>query len=419
VEQFQLSNGIQVVTEHIGSTRSVALGIWVKTGSRNETIMQNGITHFIEHMLFKGTSRYSAREIAEFFDGLGGNINAFTSKENTCYYFIVLDEHFEKALEVLADMFFHSIFDVEELEKEKKVIYEEIAMYEDTPDDQVHDLIAEAAFSSHPLAYPILGNFERLQAFQATDLRAYMLKQYSNSNIVISVAGNFNNHLNDLLERYFSLHQNQQVNDIVQPATFQSGLTTRTKQTEQNHLCLALPGLPLGDQQTYAMNALNNILGGGMSSRLFQEIREQRGLAYSVYTYHTAFSDSGLFVVYAGTAPEQTQEVLEVITSVLQDVLINGVSELELKRTKEQLKGNFILSTESSHSKMMRLGRNQLMLGRHHSTDEVLKKIDQLDTDQLLQVAERILNHHVSLAMVGVDDTALHNFRRDQLVISR
>jgi predicted Zn-dependent peptidase len=233
------------------------------------------------------------------------------------------------------------------------------------------------------------------------------------------VAGNFTGQLINQLERHFSFHQNQQTNATVQQATIQSGLVTRTKQTEQNHICLALPGLPLGDQQMYAMNALNNILGGGMSSRLFQEIREQRGLAYSVYTYHSAYSDSGLFVIYAGTAPEQTQEVLEVMTSVLQDVLIHGVSEHELKRTKEQLKGNFILSTESSNSKMMRLGRNQLMLGRHHSTDEVLKQIDRIDTEQIALIANRVLNHPVSLAMVGIDDTAVQQFRRDQLVISR
>ena len=204
---YKLSNGISVVSEHIPSTRSVSFGIWVKAGSRNETSVTNGITHLIEHMLFKGTSKYSANEIANIFDGLGGNINAFTSKENTCYYFVVLDQHLPKALEVLADMFFHSLFDAEELEKEKNVVYEEIAMYDDTPDDHVHDLIASAAFSEHSLAYPILGDIERLQSFQSNDLHNYMKTHYSLSNIVISIAGNISDDLPQLLEQHFAFYQ--------------------------------------------------------------------------------------------------------------------------------------------------------------------------------------------------------------------
>jgi predicted Zn-dependent peptidase len=418
VNIYKLSNGISVVSEHIPSTRSVSFGIWVKAGSRNESSATNGITHLIEHMLFKGTSNYSAIEIANIFDGFGGNINAFTSKENTCYYFVVLDQHLPKALAVLADMFFHSSFDADELEKEKNVVYEEIAMYDDTPDDHVHDLIASAAFQDHSIAFPILGDVERLQTFHSNDLRNYMNTHYSLSNIVISIAGNISDELPNLLEQHFSFYSNQgEIASFITP-NFQGGVSFRQKQTEQHHLCLALPGIPLGDKRTYSMSVLNNIIGGGMSSRLFQEIREQRGLAYSVYSYHGAYSDSGLFVIYAGTLPKQSAMLLDVTMDVLSQIAINGVLEDELVRTKEQLKGNFILSSESSSSRMHRMGRNELMLGKHLTMDEVLQKLDSVTIEEIAELASHLFSQPFAIAMVGNDDKVLQSFRRDQLVLS-
>ncbi len=417
MNNYTLSNGISVVSEKIPSTRSVSFGIWVKAGSRNETSSTNGITHLIEHMIFKGTSKYTANEIANLFDGLGGNINAFTSKENTCYYFVVLDQHLPKALAVLADMFFHSLFASDELEKEKNVVYEEISMYEDTPDDQVHDLIAAAAYKSHSLAFPILGDYERLQSFESEHLHNYMKSNYSLSNIVISVAGNIDEQLPQLLEEHFSFFQNNTTQQAVESPLFHSDVHFRQKQTEQHHICLALPGLKLGDARTYSMSVLNNIIGGGMSSRLFQEIREQRGLAYSVYSYHAAYTDCGMFVVYAGTTPKQTELLLDVTMGVLGGISKSGINEEELFRTKEQLKGNFILASESSSSRMHRMGRNQLMLGKHLTMDEVLNKIDCVTLEDVHLLAKDIFAHPLALAMVGNDDAAIQTFRRDQLVI--
>ena len=400
------------------ATRSVAFGIWVKVGSRNETMLNNGITHLIEHMIFKGTERYSAREIAEIFDGLGGNINAFTSKENTCYFFIVLDEHLPKALEILTDMFFHSQFSEEELSKEKLVIDEEIAMYEDTPDDTVHDLIAAATFGNHPLGNTILGTQDHLKSFHSKDLKEYMEQHYTPQQIVLSIAGQFDETILDLLEEKFGNYHNSKPNSMMTIPIFQNQMLVQTKSTEQNHICLGLPGLSMTDKHYFSMNILNNIIGGGMSSRLFQEIREQRGLAYSVYSYHTSYVDSGLFVIYVGTTPQQTNEVIDVTIDVLARLKNNGLTIEELNRTKEQLKGNFILSNESSASRMNRNGRQQLMIGKCLSNDEVLSNISAVSLDDVQQLIIRLLEQPLSAAIIGPNVETMNTFRRDQLVSS-
>ena len=365
MNHYTLPNGLRVVLEHIPTCRSVSFGIWAKTGSRNETRAQNGISHFIEHMLFKGTDRHSAKDIAEIFDGIGGNINAFTTKEYTCYYVKVLDEHLPLAMEVLADMFFHSRFDPAELDKERNVILEEISMYEDTPDDLVHDLMAKAVFGDHSLGQTILGLEENLHRFQSEDLRTYMQEFYGIDNIVVSMAGNFNDDVMKLVEQHFGGYANAGRDIPLEKPVFHSDLLYHHKTTEQNHICLSLPGCSMKDERQYAMILLNNAIGGGMSSRLFQEIREKRGLAYSVYSYHTAYLDSGVFTIYTGTAPKQTEEVLKVSMEIIGDIIQNGMSEAELRKGKEQLKGSLILSLESTSSRMTRLGKSELILGRH------------------------------------------------------
>lgn len=417
MNKTQLSNGLRVVTEKIPSCRSVSFGIWVKTGSRNETPEQGGISHFIEHMLFKGTSRFSAKDIAEEFDAIGGNVNAFTSKEYTCFYAKVLDEHLSIAVDVLSDMFFHSLFDAEELRKEKNVILEEISMYEDTPDDMVHDLITEAAYGDHPLALPILGTEEKLLAMTPDHLRQYMREKYTIENTVISVAGNIDDSLLDLLEKYFGAFGNHGPSDSLAVPEFLSGLRFHKKKTEQNHICLSFPGLATGDDRQYAMVLLNNAIGGGMSSRLFQEIREKRGLAYSVYSYHSSSADSGLFTVYAGTAPKQTEDVLKLTQEILQDVAQNGLTQSELSKGKEQLKGSLILSLESTSSRMTRLGKNELMLGRHFTLDEMINRIDAVTMDDVDYCIKGMFRSPFALAMVGGSDRAISGLRRDELVI--
>jgi predicted Zn-dependent peptidase len=412
----RLSNGLRVVMEQIPTCRSVSFGIWVKTGSRNERDDNNGISHFIEHMLFKGTERHSAQQIAEVFDGIGGNVNAFTSKEYTCYYAKVLDEHLPIAVDVLADMFFHSQLDVAELEKEKNVIFEEISMYEDTPDDLVHDLVAKASYGSHPLGYAILGTEDNLAKMTPDDLRAYMADHYTVENTVIAAAGNLDDRALELIERHFGTFAARSGETAETEPDFLAELLFHEKQTEQNHICLTLPGLSVREENLYSMILLNNAIGGGMSSRLFQEIREKRGLAYSVYSYHTAHADSGLFTIYAGTAPKQTEEVLKVTMELLEDVKRSGITPAELKKGKEQLKGSLILSLESTGSRMNRLGKNELMLGKHYSLDEMLRRIDAVTMDDIEKLIGSLFGRPFAVAMVGASDEPLRNFRRDALV---
>ncbi|WP_152392518.1 M16 family metallopeptidase [Paenibacillus guangzhouensis] len=407
-----LSNGLRVVMEQIPTFRSVSFGIWVRTGSRNEHEENNGISHFIEHMLFKGTDRYTAKEIAETFDAIGGNVNAFTSKEYTCYYAKVLDEHLPIAVDVLADMFFASKFDSEDMDKEKNVILEEIAMYEDTPDDMVHDSVSRAALGNHPLSYSILGIEERLKAMTSDDLRQYMQEHYTIENTVISVAGNINDQTLALLEKHFgkfNIHGKAQ--QLAAP-DFDGQVIYHKKKTEQNHICISMPGCSSSDPRLYGMVILNNAIGGGMSSRLFQEIREKRGLAYSVYSYHSSYVDTGLFTIYAGTAPKQTKEVLDLTMEVMNEVVANGLTESEFSKGKEQLKGSLILSLESTSSRMNRLGKNELMLGRHFTLDEMIERIEAVTMQDMESLLQQMVAVPFAVAMVGSSDKALNQIER-------
>ncbi|NBD22416.1 M16 family metallopeptidase [Paenibacillus glycinis] len=419
MNNYKLSNGLRVVVEYIPTCRSVSFGIWVKTGSRNETPENNGISHFIEHMLFKGTERHNAKDIADLFDGLGGNVNAFTAKEYTCYFAKVLDQHLPIAVDALADMFFNSKMDATELSKEKNVILEEISMYEDTPDDKVHDEASRAAYGDHPLAYSILGLEERLNAMDGDVLRGYMNSHYRIDNTVVSVAGNVEEAaLLELLEKHFGAFKTTGSELEVTTPVFSGNYLFHKKKTEQNHICISFPGCSIADPLQYAMILLNNAIGGGMSSRLFQEIREKRGLAYSVYSYHTSYADSGLFTVYAGTAPKQTKEVLDLTLEQMHDLATKGLTDAELQRGKEQLKGSLILSLESTSSRMNRLGKNELMLGRHFTLDQMLERIDAVQMGDIREVTKRILSVPFSVAMVGSNDKAAAAIGRDSLVSS-
>lgn len=416
MNKYVLNNGLRVIVEPIPTCRSVSFGIWVKTGSRNEDAQNNGISHFIEHMLFKGTDKYSAKDIAEIFDGIGGNVNAFTSKEYTCYYAKVLDEHLPIAVEVLADMFFRSSFDPTELEKEKNVIFEEISMYEDTPDDMVHDLIAKATFDSHSLGYTIIGTEDNLSAMNSDTLRQYMKDQYSIDRTVIAIAGNVDDSLMALIEKHFGEFHNSGVEQTLVTPSFSGNLMFHEKKSEQNHICLALPGLSAKDDRLYAMVLLNNAIGGGMSSRLFQEIREKRGMAYSVYSYHTSYQDGGMFTVYTGTAPKQTADVLKVTMEIMSEIKDTGLTAAELKKGKEQMKGSLILSLESTSSRMNRLGKNELMLGKHNTMDEIIERIEKVQLADIQNLAREMMSVPFALSMVGQKDDVIDGFRRDQLV---
>ncbi|RXZ76911.1 insulinase family protein [Paenibacillaceae bacterium] len=420
MNKYILKNGLRVVVENIPTCRSVSFGIWVKTGSRSETPENNGVSHFIEHMLFKGTAERSAKDIADVFDGIGGNVNAFTSKEYTCYFAKVLDEHLPIAVEALSDMFFESQFDPGELAKEKNVILEEIAMYEDTPDDKVHDDASVASYGNHPLAYSILGEKERLLAMDSAALKQFMQEHYRIDNTVVSLAGNINDQdALALLEQYFGKFDNKGQSAVYVPPVFDGQYHFHKKKTEQNHICLSFPGYSLTDSNLYAMILLNNAIGGGMSSRLFQEIREKRGLAYSVYSYHTSYADAGLFTIYAGTAPKQTKDVLDLTVEMMGELAVKGLGDDELHRGKEQLKGSLILGLESTSSRMNRNGKNELMLGRHYTLDEMLQRIEDVSMQQIKQAVDQLLSVPFAVAMVGSSDKAAAGLGRDCLVSSK
>ncbi|NLP50513.1 pitrilysin family protein [Bacillus sp. RO1] len=395
------SNGVRIVLENIPHVRSVAIGVWIGTGSRNEDNVNNGVSHFLEHMFFKGTETKNAREIAEAFDSIGGQVNAFTSKEYTCYYAKVMDEHSSYALGVLADMFFHSIFDEEELKKEKNVVYEEIKMYEDAPDDIVHDVLARASYGNHPLGYPILGTEETLSAFNGNTLREYMKETYTPDNVVISVAGNIDESFVKEIEDLFGSYETgYSKREYVKPS-FETGRIAKKKTTEQAHLCIGYDGLQIGDKDIYNLIVLNNVLGGSMSSRLFQDVREERGLAYSVYSYHSTFQDNGMLTIYGGTGSNQLDLLFETIQQTLNTLKRDGITKKELVNSKEQIKGSLMLSLESTNSRMSRNGKNELLLGRHRSLDDILERINSITEESVNNLATKIFTDEYSVALIS------------------
>ncbi|MBM6618394.1 M16 family metallopeptidase [Bacillus suaedaesalsae] len=403
IKKFTCNNGVRIVLENIPHVRSVAIGVWIGTGSRNETKENNGVSHFLEHMFFKGTKTRSAREIAESFDSIGGQVNAFTSKEYTCYYAKVLDDHSNYALEVLADMFFNSTFDEEELNKEKNVVYEEIKMYEDTPDDIVHDLLSRATYKDHSLGYPILGTEETLSAFNGDSLRQYMRETYTPENVVVSVAGNIDDSFIKEIENYFGSFESTATPQETIVPSFHSDKLTRKKDTEQAHLCLGYEGLPVGHQDIYSLIVLNNVLGGSMSSRLFQEVREQRGLAYSVYSYHSSYKDGGMLTVYGGTGSQQLNVLYETIQNTLLTLMDKGITTKELQNSKEQIKGNLMLSLESTNSRMSRNGKNELLLKQHRTLDEILENINEVTEETVNELGRKLFNTAPSVSLVSPD----------------
>ncbi|MCR6111069.1 insulinase family protein [Bacillus sp. A301a_S52] len=401
IKRYECKNGVRIVFEPIETVRSVAVGIWVGTGSRFEKKEENGMSHFIEHMFFKGTKSRSAHEIAESFDSIGGHVNALTSKEYTCYYAKVLDTHAKYAVDVLADMYFNSTFEKRELEKEKGVVLEEIKMYEDTPDDLVHDLLSKASYGDHPLGFPILGTEQTLDSFSSDDLFSYMNQYYHANNVVISICGNVDESFVSYVEDLFSSLPGTAFPDVkLEKPAFIPDKIVRQKETEQAHLCLGFDGYALDDDKIYSLILMNNALGGSMSSRLFQEIRENRGLAYSVFSYHSAYKDSGMLTVYAGSAPEQLERTFDVMLETIAKVAENGLTDKELKNGKEQLKGGLMLGLESTNSRMSRNGKNELLLGKHRSLNDITNAIDSVTMADIKATSEDILSKEYSLTLI-------------------
>jgi predicted Zn-dependent peptidase len=386
-----LNNGIRVVSETIPHVRSVSIGIWVNVGSRHEPPELGGISHVIEHMFFKGTEKRSAQEIAVAIDSIGGEMNAFTSRENTTYYAKVLDEHLPIAVDLLSDVFLYSRLKPEDLDKERKVILEEIKMVEDTPDDLIHDILSQVAWPDHPLGRSILGTKDTVKALTRQHLEEYIARHYHPLEIIISVTGNFEHDalISLLNEKLGQFTRKGDAKEETTP-TFQRHVYLKRKELEQVQICLASRGLQVPHEDRYGLSALNTILGSSMSSRLFQEIRETRGLAYSIYSYSSAFRDTGLLVVYAGTDQSTTVEVVRLILHEFTSFKEKGVGEPELKRAKDQMKGSLMLSMESTTNRMSQLARQEIYFGRHFSLDRLLKDIDEVTPEQVQRLANQL-----------------------------
>ena len=403
VQVTTCQNGVRIVSEHLPYTRSISIGIWVNAGSRYELPEENGITHFIEHMLFKGTANRTAKLIAESFDRIGGEINAFTSKEHTCYYAKVLDHHADIALDILSDMFFNSTFAHDELEREKQVVLEEIYMSEDAPDDDVHEKLWTVMYPNDALGRPILGTEQTIMTFNKDMILHYMAKHYGPENVVISVAGNITPELLANIEKLFGSYKASEyaVKPVLTHPTFKPGEIVKLRDTEQAHLAISFPAINIKDSKMYGFVALNNIIGGNMSSRLFQEVREDRGLAYAIYSYHTSYADVGSFTIYGSASKSNLSAMQHTIDATLLDLVTGGITEQELTDAKDQLKGSFVLGLEGSEAHMTRNGVNELIHGEHKSVDEVLERIDAITMDMINDLITDILLAEPAIAIIG------------------
>jgi len=401
-QKHVLPNGVRILTEEIDYVRSVAIGIWVGAGSRNETEGYEGISHFIEHMFFKGTEKRTARQLAESLEAVGGQLNAFTTKEFTCYYAKVLDEDIALAIDALSDMFFNSRFDSKEIEKEKNVVIEEIKMYQDTPDELIHDLFSQYVWNEHPLGKPILGAEDTIKDLNRDKIQRYLQTKYTPDKVVIAVAGKIDQ--DEILKQLSIFGDFQRKREDVAVGEPNGSVIRKAvgKDTEQMNLVIGVPGLGQDDEDMYVMHIINNILGGGLSSRLFQEIREQRGLAYSVYSYHSTFVDTGLFAIYAGTSPAKTQDVIQCILNEMNIIKAEGITEEELKRTKAQIKGNLYLGLESVSSRMSRIGKTELSFGKVKTAEEAVEKLEKVTLSDVKRVLERLwIQDKISILTLG------------------
>lgn len=403
VSRSVLPNGLRVISEAMPGVPSVTIGIWVENGSRFETPEQNGISHFLEHLFFKGTERRSATKIAEEIDAVGGVLNAFTSKEYTCYYAKVLAEHLPLAIDLLGDIFRHSRFDPAEIDRERAVVLQEISQVEDTPDDYVHDLFNLHYWPGHPLGFPICGRAETVQQFGQRDLLAFLAARYQPDRIIIAAAGNLTHAvLVDWVEREFGVLSGATGANLAPPPVPAFELYTEEKSLEQVHICIGTRGVPQCAPERYAGYLLSTALGGGMSSRLFQEVRERRGRAYSVYSFLSSYRDAGYLGIYAGTSAEWVEEVVCVIAAELRAVAAAGLRVDELSRVKNQLKGNMLLGLESSDSRMNRVAKNEIYFGHDITPDEVAARIDATSNDQVVRLAQELLRpEEMAMTLLG------------------
>lgn len=392
VERSVFDNGVRVVTETMPDVGSASLGVWVENGSRYETPEQAGISHFLEHLFFKGTDRRTAAQIAEEFEGVGGHFNAFTGKESTCYYAKVLTEHLPLAQDILSDILLHSRFDPEEIDRERTVVIQEILQTEDTPDEYVHDLFSLQYWPEHPLSFPICGRTETVEAFKRQDFIDFITARYRPNRLLIAAAGKVDHTaLVEWAQGAFGGLQGITPDPVDDPPAAHRSFSAIEKPLEQVHLCFGAPGISQTSDDRFAAYLMNTALGGGMSSRLFQEIREKRGRAYSVYSFLSSYADAGYLGIYAGTSAQWIGEVVGLIREQLDALRREGLRPEELARVKNQLKGNLLLGLETTDSRMNRIARNELYMGEDMSPQEVAERIDAPTNDDIVALAGRIL----------------------------
>jgi predicted Zn-dependent peptidase len=417
IRRAVLANGVRLATERMPHVRSVAVGVWLTRGSRHEPAEHTGIAHFVEHMLFKGTPRRSAEEIAQQVDSIGGQIDAFTSKEYAGYYLKVLDEHLPLAVDILADLITNPLFAADDIEKEKKVILEEIKMVEDTPDDLVHEIFAEGFWAGHPLGRPILGNPVSVASLDQATLTQYFANTYVAANFVVVAVGNLvHDNVQALLERALERlpHTGPDVNE--QAPVTASIVQVRKKELEQSHIVFGTPALPQHHPERYAGYALNTTLGGSMSSRLFQNVREKRGLAYAVFSGLSAYQDAGALSIYAGCANEAVAELIDVVVAEIRQMKADGLDPVELRRAKDHLKGSLMLGLESTSSRMSHLARQEMYRDRTAGLDEMLAAIERVTAEDVLRLADRFFADG-SLAVTVLGNVNGLEVTREQLAL--
>jgi predicted Zn-dependent peptidase len=388
-----LPNGLRIICETIPHVHSVSLGVWVAVGSRFEDPYYNGISHFVEHMFFKGTKKRTTKQIAETIDAVGGQLNAFTTKEYTCFYAKVLNQHFQLGIDLLADMVTNSVFAPVEIEKEKQVILEEVKSFEDSPDELIHDLFVSAVLKGHPLGWTILGSPQTIERIDRKAILSFLKQHYTPDNIVFAVAGNIEiEQIVAEVEKLFSSLKGTKEQTMPPIPALEPEFIVKTKETEQVHLCVGTRGISRKDVFKYPVFLLDSILGGSASSRLFQQLREERGLVYATGSNHSAYKDTGVFSIYAGTSMKNFEQVVALIQEEIRKLKLKPVKEQELSRAKEQLKGNLLLSLESTSNRMSRLAKAELFNDQLLTPEESVAKIEAVTNEEILQITRRLFD---------------------------
>ncbi len=400
-EKLVLPNGVRVIYERVPNMRSAAVGVWVMNGSRHEPEKWSGISHFVEHMVFKGTEQRSAEHIAIAMDAIGGQFNAFTTKECTCFYLRTLDSHLQTGVEILADMFLNSKFDDKDVDLERGVVLEEIDMYEDSPEDTATEKLFESCFEGSALGRPILGHADTLEQIHGRELREFVSEYYRPEDTIVSLAGSFTLQDVDFISELFSRMSGSGRNEIV-PAQYRPAVFVKPKEIEQNHVCIGFESIPLKSEHRYANALLGTILGGGMSSRLFQSVREQNGLCYSVYSFNTSHLDAGLFSIYAAMGKETERRAVELILQECRKLAEDGPDRAELSRCKEQAKTSMLLGLESTSARMNQIARAEMFFGYNPPIEKIIGIYDAITAEEIRDLAQKIFNFDkVSISAVG------------------